>query len=142
MRGFTLIEIMLTLALFGIVAGITIPVHQSFQNKNDLDIAATMLAQSMRRAQVLSQASDSDTTWGVYVATSTIAVFQGASYAARDSSYDEVFEMVDSINVSGVQTVVFSKFYGEPNTTGTTTLTSVNNDTRQIYINSKAMVQY
>jgi len=142
MKGFTLIEIMLTLALFGVVAGITIPVHQSFQNKNDLDISASILAQSMRRAKALSQASDFDTTWGVYVATSTIAVFQGANYTARDSSYDEVFEMVDSISVSGISEIVFAKFTGEPNTTGTTILTSVNNDTKNIVINSKGMVQY
>jgi len=137
-----LIEMMLVLALFGILASIAIPVQNGFLNSNDLDIAAAMLAQSYRRAQALSQSSAGDSSWGAYAATSTVAVFKGTSYAERDESYDEVFDMAGSIKVTGVDEVVFAKFTGQPGLTGTTTLTSANNKTRQVGLYVHGMVQY
>ncbi|KKT34575.1 MAG: hypothetical protein UW24_C0026G0001, partial [Parcubacteria group bacterium GW2011_GWA2_44_12] len=34
--GFTLIEVLLSITAIAIIAGISIPVYQSFQNRNDL----------------------------------------------------------------------------------------------------------
>jgi prepilin-type N-terminal cleavage/methylation domain-containing protein len=56
-RGFTLIEILLSVALIGILAGLSLPVYQAFQVKNDLSVAVDTVVQSMRRAQMLSRAS-------------------------------------------------------------------------------------
>ncbi len=61
-KGFTLPEIMLSLALLTIIGGMTIPLYRTFMIRNDLDIATVSLAQTMRRAQALSQAGDGDTT--------------------------------------------------------------------------------
>ncbi len=55
--GFTLIELMVSLALIMILASISIPVYHSFQTRNDLDIAVSTTAQIIRRAQALSQAA-------------------------------------------------------------------------------------
>ena len=140
--GFTLLEVLLSVSVIGIIAGIAIPVYQSFQTRNDLDIAAAAIAQSLRRAQVLAEAVDGDISWGVFVASGALTLFQGTSYAARNSSFDEVFEVPTSITPSGVAEVVFAKFTGLPQTTGTVTLTSTNNETREITINAKGMVSY
>ena len=140
--GFTLIEMLLSVAALAIIAGIGVPVYQSLQVRNDLDIAATTLAQGYRRAQVLSQASDGDTTWGIYVQSGSITLYKGASYAARDSSLDETFDLPGSITPSGVAEVVFTKFTGLPQTSGTTTLTSNINETRNINVNAKGTITY
>jgi hypothetical protein len=50
--------------------------------------------------------------------------------------------MPTSIIVSGTQEFVFTKFTGMPQTTGTLTLTSSNNEARNITINAKRMVSY
>ncbi len=142
MRGFTLLEVLLSITIVAILAGLAIPVYLSFQTRNDLDITTVTLAQSFRRAQVLSQAMDGDTTWGVYIQSGSTTLFQGASYAGRDAGFDEVFDMPTNIVISGVQEVVFTKFTGEPQITGTTTLTSIHNETRNITINEKGMVEY
>jgi prepilin-type N-terminal cleavage/methylation domain-containing protein len=142
MRGFTLIEIMLGLALIGIVAATTIPVYQSFQVRNDLDVAAGTIAQTMRRAQALSRGASGDVTWGVLATTTSITLFQGASYSARDTALDEVFDLPQTITPADHIEVVFNKLTGEPTTTGTTTLTSSINETRNININSKGRIQY
>lgn len=142
LKGFTLIEVMLSLSLLAIIFAMSAPYYQSFQVRNDLDIAQNTIVQSLRRAQVLSQAGDGDMNWGVYVQVGSIIVFKGVSYVLRDISYDEVFDLPASIVSSGIAEVVFSKLYGLPQSIGTVTLTSTANETRNITINEKGMVNY
>lgn len=132
---------LLSIALVSVIAGIGIPVYQSLQPRNDLDIAANTEAQTLRRAQVLALASDGDTSWGVSVLADTITLFKGASYAARDGTFDEVFA-TPNITPTGLAEVVFAKFTGLPQSTGTTTLTNVANETRTITINAKGTITY
>ena len=141
-EGITLIEVTLSIALIAIIAGISVPVYQSFQARNDLDIATVTIAHSLRRAQLLSQASDGDTNWGVVVQSTAISLFKGISYAARDASYDEIFDLPGSLAPSGVSEIVFTKFTGLPQTTGTIIITSNTNEARSITINQKGAVSY
>ena len=133
---------LLSVAIIAVLAGIGAPIYQSFQNRNDLDIAAQTLVQGARRAQVLAQAVDGDSSWGVYVATSTVVIFQGDSYATRSSSFDEVLPISGSILVSGASDYVFSKLEGIVASNATTTFTSVNNEVRAVGITSKGLVDY
>lgn len=141
-KGFTLIEIILSLATITAIAGISLPIYQSFQVRNDLDIAAVTIVQSIRRAHVLAHASDGDTSWGVHAQNGSMTLFKGASYATRDTSFDELFDMPTSITASGATEILFAKFSGLPQTTGTLTLTSNTNETRTITINAQGMVSY
>lgn len=140
--GFTLLEVLLSIAIIGILAGISMPIYQSFQVKNDLDVAVNTIVQTLRRAQLLSQAVDGDSSWGVYMQNGSITLFQGADYSSHDSNFDEVFDVPTSITFSGIQEIVFTKFSGEPQTTGIITLNSSTNETRTITINEKGMVSY
>lgn len=140
--GLTLLELMLSIALISILTVISIPVYQGFQVKNDLDLTTTQVAQTLRRAQVLSQAVDGGTNWGMAIADGNIVLFKGTSYATRDTAYDEVTDLPGSLTASGVTEVVFSTLYGFPNTTGTLTLTSTTNDSRTITLNEKGTVTY
>ncbi|MEI8103724.1 MAG: type II secretion system protein [Candidatus Moraniibacteriota bacterium] len=141
-KGFTLLEMLLSVALMGALAGLSLPVYQSFQVRNDLDIAATTLAQSIRRAEVLSQGSAGDTTWGVAIQSGSIVIFQGASYAVRDVTWDEVFSVPTSITVTGASEIIFAKVTGLPTTTPTITLSTPINETRTLTINTYGTVLY
>lgn len=140
--GFTLVEIILVVAIIAITAAATAPVYQSFQSRNDLEVAVNAIPPALRRAQVLAQAPDGDTSWGVRIQSGTIVVFQGASYAARNTTLDEVTDITSTITPSGLAEVVFTKFTGLPNTTGTITLTNVNGTIRNITVNGKGMIEY
>ncbi len=141
-RGFTLLEVLLSVTLIAIIAGISVPVYQSFQVKNDLEVTANTIAQTLRRAQTLSRAVDGDISWGVSTQNQKITLFKGAGYASRDSSFDEIFDFPKSITPSGTGEVVFSKFSGELVSTVTISLTSSNNETKNITINPKGIISY
>lgn len=141
-NGFTLLEVLLTVATISLLAAISMPVYQNFQVRNDLDVAAAEAAQSLFRAQALSVGMEGDSSWGVRVQSGAIVLFRGVNFSARDSAYDEFFTVPASIIPSGVQEVVFTKFSGLPQTTGTIILTSNTNEIRNIIINSKGMVTY
>lgn len=139
--GFTLLEVMLAIAVIAILAGLSLPVFRTMLTKNDLDIAVITTAQTLRRAQILSQAVDGDTSWGVKVQSDTITLFKGTSFASRDSAYDETFELPTSISISGTTEIVYVKFTGLPQTTGSA-IFSTDSDTKTITINEKGMVSY
>ena len=120
----------------------SVPAYDALQVRTDLDSAVSSLAQSYRRAQVLSQSGNGDTSWGVRVATGSILIYKGASYASRDMLYDENTSVSPSILFGGISEVTFSRLYGLPNLTGTTTLTSARNETRTIIINQKGSISY
>ncbi|MEK7608459.1 MAG: hypothetical protein AAB495_02680 [Patescibacteria group bacterium] len=140
--GFTLLEIVLSIATITIIAGISIPIYQSFQVKNDLDITANTWVQTLRRAQVLSRAVDGDSTWGVKIQPAGLILFKGASYDSRDATFDEIFMVPTSISASGITEIVFAKFTGNPQATGTTTLTASTAEIRTININEKGTLTY
>ena len=141
-KGFTLIEVLLSLALMALLAVMSVPVYQSFQVRNDLDIAAVTLAQTLRRAELLSQAVDGDMTWGVKIQSGLIALFKGASYVAREVNFDEIFTVPTSITPSGAPEFVFAKLSGVPQSAGTVTFTSSINETRVITVNARGTVSY
>lgn len=135
-------EILLSITCLSLILAMSVPAYRMLQIRNDLDIAAITLAQSLRRAQILSQTGNGDTTWGVYVGNGGILIYKGASYATRDSVYDEMSDLPSTITGSGVTEVNFSKLYGIPNQTGTFILTGVDNETRNVTLNQKGMVEY
>lgn len=140
--GFTLLEVLLSVAIIGLLLAASVPLNLSLFYQNDLDVATNQIAQSLGRAASLSRAADGDTTWGVKVQTGSEVVFKGSSFAARDTAYDESYPLASSIAVSGTTEYVFAKGSGLPQATGSLTLTAANNNTKTITINSAGMVQY
>jgi prepilin-type N-terminal cleavage/methylation domain-containing protein len=141
-KGFTLLEILLSIACLAIISAISIPVYQSFQNKNNLNIASNTVVQSLRRAQVLSQSAESDTTSGVKIQLGSIVVFRGITYAARDITFDEVFDLPTTIVPSGISEIVFTKTFGLPSAIGNIILTFSPSEIKTITINEKGILTY
>jgi hypothetical protein len=141
-RGFTMAEVSLSLSILVMIFAMSMPLYRTFNIRNDMDIAVTTLVQDFRRAQTLSQITDGDSSWGVHVATGSILIYKGQSFVLRDQSFDETTEISTSIIISGLNDVYFSKQAGLPQSTGTTTFTSLNNEIRNVTINQKGMVDY
>jgi prepilin-type N-terminal cleavage/methylation domain-containing protein len=140
--GFTLLEVLLCVALLGMLVGISLPVYASFNDRNSLSIAAEQTASALRRAQVYARGAQGDTSWGVEVQSSAVTLFKGASFAGRDATYDEVTTIPGPIAATGLGEVLFAKLSGAPSTTGSITLTIDTNNIRTVTLNAKGMVTY
>jgi len=136
------LEVILVIAVVALAAGLSIPIYQSFQIKNELDIAAETTVKTLRRSQMQAVATDGDANWGIKIQTGNIVFFRGTSYAARDTAYDENIEISSNITPGGLSEIVFTKMSGESNATGAITLTSSLGDSRSITINSKGKIEY
>lgn len=140
--GFSLLEAVMVIAIIGIISLAAVPVYDDFQLRNDLDVAANTVAQSLRRAQVLSQAVDGDSSWGLNVATGSITLFRGSIFAGHNTSFDESFTMASKITVSGASEITFSKVFGLPSASTSVVLTIPTGESRTIGVNAKGKVNY
>jgi prepilin-type N-terminal cleavage/methylation domain-containing protein len=142
--GFSLIELLLCVAIIGLLTGMTLPLYQSYQNSNDVDLDTQSVAAMLRRAELYARTMNGDNSWGVKVQSGSATLFKGASYATRDTTVDETDALPSVITFSGtLSEVVFTKFTATPSATGTIILThTANNDARTITLNAKGMVDY
>jgi prepilin-type N-terminal cleavage/methylation domain-containing protein len=141
-RGFSLVEMLLSVSIITLLGGLSLPLYAGFVNRNDLDLTAQNLASAMRRAQSFARAAKNDSGWGVEVTTGAIVIFKGTSYAGRDTAFDETTVMPDDITPSGMTAITFAELTATPSTNGTATLTSNTNSIRTVTINAKGMVEY
>lgn len=137
-----MLEVTLSISILVLIFGMSMPMYRIFMIRNDLDIATMTVVQDLRRAQTLSQITDGDSEWGVHIGIGSILIYKGLSYATRDTAFDEDTSISSSIIISGLNDITFTKQTGMPQSTGTTTLTSYANETRNITINQKGMVDY
>jgi len=141
MRGFTLIEILLALALISFIAGLAVPTYQAFQERNSLDVAINAITQMSRRGQLLAQGISGNSRWGIFAQIESITLFKGKNFDQRDPAFDEVFSLPINITPTGNTLIVFSEFTGYPQTTGTLTLNSLT-ETRSLIINDYGIITY
>ncbi|MCX6764153.1 MAG: type II secretion system protein [Candidatus Nealsonbacteria bacterium] len=140
-KAFTLIEILLVIGIFSILAILTLPLSLDFYKKYQLDIYTQEIVQALRRAQLKSMSVEQDSRFGIYLAEGNYVLFRGNSYAVRELQYDEIFDIPYNISLSGLSEIVFSKLSGLPSVSGDIILTN-GNEERIININSIGRISY
>lgn len=139
--GFTLTEMLLSVALIAMLVGLSLPVYTSFLARNDLDIATQSVGEMLRRAQVYARGVKEDSQWGVAISGNSAVLFKGVTFAARDTNFDETVTIPVGTSASGLTEVTFSPLHATPTASGTMTL-STSSETRTITLNAKGMVDY
>lgn len=142
MKGFTIVELLLTIAMIAIITGVAIPLYSISQSKDDLETESSMVASAIRSARIFSTSGKENSEWGFHVETGKLIIFKGASYPSRDTSFDEELQIGESIAFSGLNDIYFTKLYGIPNTTGSLVLTIPNGSTKNIEINGQGTISY
>ena len=142
-NGFTLFEILLVVTLVAILATTLFGLPVRFADSLGADAAIQTVGVAAERAQSLAYAMVGDQAWSIHVASSSAVVFQGATYASRDESADEVFVFPVSISVATASDndIIFGKGTGVP--AGDATIRLMRNDLdREVTISSGGLIFY
>jgi prepilin-type N-terminal cleavage/methylation domain-containing protein len=138
-KGFTLLEILLVIAMITIIVGIFSPVFTRLFYRNTLDLAAEDIKTDLYRAKTLARSSENNSNWGVYLTNSSSIIFSGSSYAARNTVFDEIQGLKGELIISGLNEIVFQKNNGQTLNSGTINLT-LKGDTKNIIINPYGLI--
>lgn len=142
-RGFTIIEVLLVVALILILGAMSVSFYSRFLTQNAVDNTVTKLVQSFRKAQTYSMTGKQNGVWGVKYVASPLPqkiVF----YLTGNPAYDQSFNVNDNITISGFTVdISFAKTTGIriPSIPATITITITgNNSTKTVTINSQGVV--
>lgn len=140
-KAFTLLEVLLTVSILVLSAGVMSPIYFSAKNKEDLSSSVDMVVASLRRAQTLSIGGQHDTSWGVKILNGNIIIFSGNDFLSRNSALDEKILTNKNIIISGSNEFVFDKITGSTSDFGNVIL-SLKSNSNTISVNKKGIVSY
>jgi len=133
-RGFTLVEVLVSLGIIGLLIGLAIPFYQTFYLSSQLDNTTSELIQTLRKAQLKAMASEGDQPFGVHLEQRRFILFKG--FYNPSDNYNEIFDLPNTVLISsGVgQNVIFNQLKGTTSNLITITINSSNNRSRNISI--------
>lgn len=127
MKGFTLIETLVAIAVLALLAVIAVSGLSSFQQSGELARTADMIAGTLRDARGRTLASKNNSEYGVHFDSDKAVLFAGTAYTAGTPS-NEAVALPSRVEISiielggGGNDVVFQRLSGEAMATGTITL--------------------
>ncbi|SRR3989339_108665 len=139
-KGFTLLELLLVVAIMGVLAVIGTPMYLSLQAENEMSITSLTINDILHRAKLKSQAIDGDASWGVEIKKGSLIIFKGTSFVNRNPIYDEEYSISNAVDLSGLSEVIYSSLYGIPNITGEIKLKHLDGRQSQLSINAFGIV--
>lgn len=148
MRGVTLLEMIIALAIVALVAVLAAGVFSSFRTNNVLTTADSIVIGLLRDAHGRTMASQSNSNYGVHFESTQAVLFKGDVYNAADP-LNEAYLLPSDIEISSISLtgggneVVFTRLYGKTASPGTVTLRSKsdNSKTRVITVLSTGGIQ-
>lgn len=140
-KGFTLLELIIVMAIIATLGTVVVTLYGSVRQTGSAKYGSYIVLDAMKEAQIKAKMMEQDSAWGVKTTNASAIVFSGNSYALRTSSLDRVYNLPSGVVVSGLSEVVFAKFSGTPNTTGTTTLVSTA-ATSSVYVWQNGVLGY
>ena len=138
--AFTIIELLVSVAIFFIVAAAATPAYQIFVKKNNAAEGTATVMTALANAESLSRAVSQDTGWGVAVQATSGIVFDGASLASSTPSLRQIFSLPAGIVVSGSSSFAFTKLYGMPQAAGNISLFVPGAGTTTVSVNAKGLI--
>lgn len=144
MKGFTLIEALIVMAILVILVGISSTSLVSFGRNTNLDNGKTVVNQALQLTRSNSMANLSDSQWGVHLDTDKIVIFNGSAYNPNDLQ-NQVKLLPNNATLSwningGGQEILFDKNKSTTANFGSLTLSTSTNQNITINLNSEGMI--
>lgn len=108
-NGFTLVEIVIVMAILAVVLGFGYFVGFDFYKNYALHSEKDLLVSILRKARSQALNNVGAAPHGVYIGSDSYIIFYGSSFAARNSQYDEDIRKAPGISSSGLDEVVFQQ---------------------------------
>lgn len=140
MKGFTLIEIIIVIAIFVSIVGVGAFVGIDFYQGSSLESERADLVTVLRKARSRALSNINETAHGVYLGGGQYMIFQGSSYAARNSQFDQIVKKPSGVSLSGLNEAVFYPLRGDTSASGTIILTNAAGKTESIEINYEGRI--
>lgn len=145
--GFTAFELLLVIALFGVVLGMVSISLSTLQDRNALQSAVAGVVDTLRRAETQALSGYDGDRWGVHFSdadgcalpAAKYYLYRGAAFTTATDTID-VFTLPGHVTITGVSVgggcdVSFSRYHGITASPGTVTLTDLNGATSTITVN-------
>lgn len=117
--GYTLLEIMMVVAVTSILAGISYASFAAFSRNEALDAGTASIVAGLRDARARTLASVDGSQYGIYIEPTRYTLFKGAVYDAQ-SGINSVNEFSSHIKASSTLTsIVFQRVTGNTIASGT-----------------------
>lgn len=126
-RGFTALEILIVIAIIGILTATIMPSFMNFRRNSMLNTDTMNLITLINRARLLSVSSKDDEQYGIHLEPSKAVLFKGVTYSAGAPT-NETHEFSTGLTLSsfaingGGSEVLFDKVTGATTQNATTTL--------------------
>lgn len=144
-KGFTLVEILLTVAVLVLLVTISGPALTAYLEKRSLDTWALSLQDALRRAQAQAKAGIQDSVYGVHLEADQFILFAGSTYTPDPE--DEVSVLPGTVTLSNItltgggSDVIFDQNTGETDEDGSVTITYTNGGTKTVSVNPLGLVE-
>ena len=122
--GFTLLELLLVIAILGIISAVAVPMSGSFLARSSRQVATDRIASEIYKAQNFAmneRVYSGSVIWGVCLTGNTFRMFNGS---CASPNYREDYSLPSGLSLSGLSLVTFGNLRGEPSAATTITITN------------------
>lgn len=137
--GLTMLEVLVVLGILAIIFSVGSPVSLNFYLDYQLDSEYNLVVSLLRNARNLSMTNYNESDHGLYIDSNNLVVFQGSTYATRNSSQDVTYSRNSAITISGATEVDFAALSGQTSST-TITVSDSRNKIWTTYVNPEGLV--
>ena len=146
-RGVTFVELLIVLAIIGIIVAITLPSFSSIKENQVLNNAVENVISTLNKARAQTLSSLESSEYGVHFESDQIVIFKGKVYSAVDPDNESVEitspATISNVTLGGVSgpegELYFARLSGVPDKSGTVTV-SVAGSSKIITISSTGTV--
>lgn len=110
--GFTIIELIIVLAIFAVAIAITLPFLGKFQQSETLNTISGDIVQMLRQTQNKAMTGQRDNDWGVHFSNNQYTQFSGSTYEDRNARLDLERSIPDAFTLGGATDIIFQKLRG------------------------------